>query len=305
MYGWQALTAPQYQLAESPFWHPEEQRLYWIDIVGCTICRTEEQMHQVDTWQLPEEPGCIAPVRGGGLVMALRGGIYYAPTWHGSLRRVATLPYDSASVRANDGKCDALGRLWVGTVDASKTGQAALFCVDCTDGSVRITCHASGAHTANGLAWSPDQRLLYWADTPQHCVYQWHYDLPTGATSHRKEWLRWNAKPAGWKSLDPGYAGRPDGATIDSNGDYWVAMYEGGCIEQYTDQGKRVAEHPMPVRCPTMPCFGGADLCTVFVTTARYGRSQLELDAYPYSGAVLHKRMPTPGTPVSYFVWNG
>ncbi len=305
MDNWQRLTTEHYQLGESPFWHPQEQRVYWVDIVAQAICRTDFASQNVERWVLSSEPGCIAPVRGGGLVMALRSGIYWSRSWQGRLEWLATLPYDPSTVRANDGKCDAHGRLWVGTVDTNKKRQGALYCVDCTGLSPRVTCHITGVNTANGLAWSPDQHTLYWADTTQHSVQQWDFDLASASIHDQREWMRWPPKPDTWKPPQKGYQGRPDGACVNRNGEYFVAMYEGQCIEQYDKTGVLVERHSIPVLCPTMPCLGGQDLRTLIVTSARHGRSKAELAQIPDSGAIFYKRVKTPGLPVEFFVRPG
>src|SRR4029078_10655098 len=84
-------------------------------------------------------------------------------------------------------------------------------------------------------------------------------------------------KPAGWKPGDAGYGGRPDGAAVDVEGNYWVAMFEGGRILKLSPGGDTLADIPVPARCPTMPCFGGADLKTLYLTTARHNRPEAEL----------------------------
>jgi sugar lactone lactonase YvrE len=303
MQNWQQFTAIAHGLAESPFWHPQEQKLYWVDIVAKTICRTDMRGAWVEQWHLPSEPGCIAPRQGGGLVMALRSGVFTAPTWKGALQHIATLPYDPGLVRANDGKCDGRGRFWVGTVDETKCQQrAGLYCIDATGPAVQVHCVLSDATTANGLAWSPDQATLYWADTAEHQVWQWQFEVDTATLSHKKNFLQWPVKPHGWEPLQAGYGGRPDGATVDRQGNYYVAMYEGGCVEQWSAQGTMLARYATPVPCPTMPCFGGHDLKTLFVTTARHGRSSSELSQHPNAGAVFYRQAGIPGVPVDSFV---
>jgi len=128
---WQSVVPATYGLGESPFWHPQEQTLYWVDIAGRQILRANVYMREVQAWDMPSEPGCIAPAASGGLVIALRHGIFRAHGWGGALEPVAVLDYDSATVRANDGKCDAMGRLWVGSYDETKSAHAAaLYCID-------------------------------------------------------------------------------------------------------------------------------------------------------------------------------
>src|SRR5690606_29066416 len=125
---WSALGSTPSELGESPFWQADEGRLYWVDIAGKAALRTQigtdSATRSVEHWPLPDEPGCMAPARTAGApngwVLALRSGIYRAQHWGGALVRIAQLPYDPAHERANDGKCDPLGRLWVGTRDERK-----------------------------------------------------------------------------------------------------------------------------------------------------------------------------------------
>ena len=299
---WTRLHAHACALGESPFWHPQEQALYWVDITGRQLLRMRAGALQ--TWDMPSEPGCIAPAHRGGLVIAMRDGIFRAHHWGGELSCIATLPYDAATVRANDGKCDALGRFWVGTVDETKSARAAaLFCVDARDANApaRITRHVSGALTGNGLGFSPDNTRLYWADTPTHAVDAWDFDLQTQALRDRRCLARFDAKPAGWQFTDSGYGGRPDGAAVDVQGNYWVAMYEGARLCQFAPDGSLLAHYATPAQCPTMPCFGGPDLQTLYLTTVRHGRSDAELARYPDAGCVFAMRAPLPGLPVQLF----
>lgn len=299
---WQTVGAGHYELGESPFWHPLEQRLYWVDIPGKKILRAQPSTGLVEAWDMPSEPGCIAPATQGGLVMALRHGVFRARSWGGALEWITTLPYDSSTVRANDGKCDPLGRFWVGTIDEPKASRAGeLFSIDCRPGTPVVQRQAGDALTANGLAWSPDARTLYWADTPQHLVHAWDYDLAANTLSAHREHLQFPPKPAGWTFEDQSYAGRPDGAAVDVLGNYWVALFEGRRIRQFAPDGRLLQEIETPAQCPTMPCFGGEDLQTLFVTTARHGRSAAELAQFPNSGAVFCTRVQTPGLPVNFF----
>jgi sugar lactone lactonase YvrE len=306
---WRVVSPETYALGESPFWHPTEQTLYWVDIAAQKILRANVYMGTVETWQMPSEPGCIAPAASGGLVIALRHGVFLAPDWCGALQPLVTLPYDTATVRANDGKCDALGRIWVGTIDEPKASRAAeLFSIDCRGGrSPQVKRHAGDALTGNGLAWSPDDRTLYWADTSGHVVHAWNYDLQANALGAHRIFQQLLPKPARWQfdvsTADgrPAYGGRPDGAAVDVQGNYFVAMYEGQRICQFAPDGRLVAEFPVPAQCPTMPCFGGEDFKTLYVTTARHGRSAAELAAFPQSGCVFSTRVDVPGLPVNFF----
>ena len=133
---WQGVTTTPNQLGESPFWHPREQMLYWVDIAGKKILRCNVLMGTVDTWPMAAphdlEPGCIAPALGGGLVMGLRDGVYRARQWGAELSSLYKFTHDNAITRANDGKCDVQGRFWIGSVDESRAHSGAeLISLDC------------------------------------------------------------------------------------------------------------------------------------------------------------------------------
>jgi sugar lactone lactonase YvrE len=300
---WQTLHPTPYELGESPFWHPQEQLLYWVDIPGKKILRAQADGGALQVWNMPSEPGCIAPAASGGLVIALRHGVFSARTWGGALEPVAVLPYDPATVRANDGKCDALGRFWVGTIDEPKASRAAaLFSIDARQsGQAVVQRQAGDALTGNGLAWAPDDRTVYWADTPHHIVHAWDYALASNALSAHRTFLQFAPKPVGWTFEDASYQGRPDGAAVDVMGNYWVAMFEGGRICQFAPDGALLAQYATPAQCPTMPCFGGPDMQTLFVTTARHGRSAGELAHFPESGCVFSTRVSVPGLAVNFY----
>jgi sugar lactone lactonase YvrE len=300
---WQTLTPEPDGLGESPFWHAQEQRLYWVDIPGQRVARVRVNGLQaegaVEHWPLTEDPGCIAPVEGGGLVLALRSGIYLARVWGGPLHKLADAPYDTSKQRFNDGKCDAQGRFWAGSLYEPK--DQALGVLYMLDGR-GLHPMAGGVTTANGLAWSSDGRTAYWADTAAHKVLAFDFDSATGRLSGERLFHQRPPKPAGWAwGSDVPYGGRPDGAVVDAEGCYWSAQYEGQRLLRLSPAGEVLAEVPTPVPCPTMPCFGGEDLKTLFITTSRQGRSPQELAQYPDAGCVLAMRVEVPGLPVQCF----
>jgi sugar lactone lactonase YvrE len=313
---WNTVVPDTYLLGESPFWHPQEQMLYWVDISGKQVLRANIYMGSVETWDLPCEPGCIARAISGGLVLALRDGVYRATTWCGPLKPLVKLDYDPTHHRANDGKCDALGRFWVGTLDETRTARnAALYCIDAravTQTAMPRVDRVLGAPslpatTANGLAFSPDNRHLYWADTPSHTVWAWDQEADSTALSAQRVFASFNPKPEGWVSnprdaLNGGYRGRPDGAAVDVQGNYWVALFEGRRVCQFSANGDVLAEFHVPMQCPTAVCFGGEDLKTLYLTSARHHRSPAELTAFPLSGGVLSMRVEVAGLPVNFFM---
>ncbi len=162
-----------------------------------------------------------------------------------------------------------------------------------------MTRQAAGITVSNGLAWSPDGRTMYWSDTKAHTVYAFDVDAASGELGPRRVFASFTPKVAG-ASLD-GYGGRPDGAAVDVEGCYWVAMFEGQRLLRLAPDGALLREVRLPVRCPTMPCFGGADLKTLYITTARENRPAAELAAQPLAGCVLSLRVDVPGLPANLF----
>jgi sugar lactone lactonase YvrE len=301
---WRAVVAERDALGESPFWHPAERKLYWVDIAGRQVRRCDPATGAAQSWPMPSEPGCIAPVNGGGLVIALRDGIYRANGWGDVLVLVARFNHDVTTTRFNDGKADPAGRFWAGTMyEPRDARKAELYSIDMRDAAGAppvIELKATNAVIANGLAWSPDTRTVYWSDTPNHVIHAWDWDAVGNGMSHHRVFQQFAGKPAGWQPGDPGYGGRPDGAAVDAQGNYWCAMFEGQRLLKISPAGPVLAEIALPVRCPTMPCFGGPDLKTLFVTSASAKRPADELAALPDSGRVIATEVDVPGLPVNF-----
>ena len=157
---------------------------------------------------------------------------------------------------------------------------------------------AGGATVANGLAWSPNGRTMYWTDTKAHTIYAFDFEPATGEIGGQRVFASFPLKQDG-QSLDS-YGGRPDGAAVDAEGCYWVAMFEGQRLLRLSPTGEVLREVKLPVRCATMPCFGGADLKTIYLTTAREKRPAAELAAQPWAGCVLAFDVDVPGLPVNF-----
>jgi sugar lactone lactonase YvrE len=204
-------------------------------------------------------------------------------------------PYDTAHERFNDGKCDPLGRFWAGTIwEPRDAPKAALYCLS----RGKLAKKADGITTSNGLAWSPSGRTMYWSDTKAHVIHAFDIDVMDGEPSGQRVFARFEPRREG-EPLSS-YGGRPDGAAVDAEGCYWVAMFEGQRVLRLSPEGEVLAEVRLPVRCPTMPCFGGDDLKTVFVTTARQNRPPAELADQPLAGCVLAFDVEVPGLPVNF-----
>ncbi len=282
-------------LGESPLWHPVEQCLYYCDIPGHRLHRLDPTTARLDTWDFETDVSACVPARRGGLVLTLRSGIVHFDPATGASTSLVAAPYDPARERFNDAKCDPAGRLWAGTIyEPRDPPLAALYCLDETG---RLTRRADGITVSNGLAWSPDARTMYWSDTKAHTIYAFDYDLVRGDLGERRVFARFERRAEG--QLLESYGGRPDGAAVDAEGCYWVAMFEGARVLRLSPRGEVLHELRLPVRCPTMPCFGGPDLRTLYITTAREKRPAEELDAQPWAGRVLQVRVDVPGLPAA------
>lgn len=280
-------------LGESPVWHAAEQALWYCDIAGHRLHRFVPATGACSRWDFHTDVGSVALCRDNRWLVALRDGLWrFDPASDERVRLVAA-PYDPTEERFNDGKCDPAGRFWVGSIDEPRRpGRAALWCfADAT-----LTRRQSGITVSNGLAWSPDALAMYWADTAAHTVWAFDFEPASGAMTHRRVFASFPAKPAHGLA---GYGGRPDGAAVDAEGCYWVAMYEGGRVLRLSPAGEVVAEVRVPARCPTMPCFGDADLKTVYVTSASVNRPAEELAEFPHPGCVFAFRVDVPGVPIA------
>ncbi|MCF8205597.1 MAG: SMP-30/gluconolactonase/LRE family protein [Methylotenera sp.] len=289
----QPLGAHRCLLGESPLWHPDEAQLYCVDIPGRQVLRWRAGADAPDVFAQDAEPGCIAARVGGGLVVARRDGLWALDTQTGATTLLAAPPYDPERQRYNDGKPDAAGRFWVGTLSDAREPEASLYRI----GSQGAEPQIHGIVTANGLAWSPDGRLLYRSDTKAHTVWCHDFDVATGHVGTGRVFAQF-APRAPDQPLNT-YGGRPDGAAVDESGAYWVAMFEGARLLRYAPSGELLEDIALPVRCPTMPCFGGDDRRTLFITTAREKRPADELAREPWAGAVLTLRVDVPGLPAA------
>jgi sugar lactone lactonase YvrE len=275
-------------LGECAIWSTRDDALCWVDIRAPAFHRFDPATGRNLTAAMPCAIGCFAVRARGGYVAALRDGIWLLGANGEPERRMIDAPYDTATHRFNDGRCDPRGRLIVGTMNEAKDGPTAkVYRVD-----PDFTLHElfGGITIANGLAWSPDGRTMYHADTETRTVHAFDYDLDTGTPRNPRVFVRWS-----------GATERPDGAATDSVGNYWVAFYGGGKVVQVSPHGQVLAEHPLPAMCPTMPAFGGPQLRTLYVTTARQQRPAEELAQLPESGGIFSKGVDVAGLPEPRF----
>jgi sugar lactone lactonase YvrE len=234
------------------------QRLVFVDIPGRCLYRLDPKTRALQVDAVDEDIGCVSPARGGGFVAGLRSGIWLLNASGAKARLLAANAENPQTNRFNDGRVDPRGRFIAGTLDEPKAGgTAGLYRYD-RRGLAKLS---EGLMTSNGLAFSPDGRTMYHSDTPRFVIYRYDYDPDTGSAVNRRVFVQ----------LQPTASdrGRPDGAAVDAEGCYWTSLYEGSRIQRYSPEGALMAEYQVPTRNPTMPAFGGSDLKTLFVTTAR------------------------------------
>jgi len=275
-------------LGECPVWSARERVLYWVDINAPSLNRFDPVTGRNHAMPMPESIGCFALRAVGGFIVALRGGVWLARADGTLERKVADAPYDPAHHRFNDGRCDPQGRFFAGTMNEKRDAHtAALLRIDA---DYTMTPILGGLMISNGLAWSPDGRTMYHADTPTQVVRAFDYDAATGTPSRPRVFAQWN-----------GENDRPDGGAVDSAGNYWTAFYRGGKVLQLSPRGETLAEYPVPAMCPTMCAFGGPDLTTLYVTSARQMREPDELTRLPHSGGIFAMTVAVPGVPEPAF----
>lgn len=279
------------ELGEGTLWSVREQALYWVDILGRRLCRFRPADRARDSWPFDEEISAVAErAQGPGLLVTLRRGFaLFDPDCPGEPARYLHQPAEPASNRFNDGKCDPQGRFWGGTMDRDcREATGALYRFD-ADGS--CTRHESGITVSNGPTWSADGRTMYFNDTAPNRVLAYDFDPEAGALSGRRTWLR---LPQG--------EGYPDGMTTDAAGRLWICHWGGACVSCHDPvSGEELTRIELPVAHVTNCAFGGPDLRTLFVTSARQQRADDELARLPQSGGVFAMRVDVPGLPEPTF----
>jgi len=275
-------------VGESAIWHEVESALYWVDIEGLTVNRLHAASGKFSSWKMGSNPSALAIDDNNFLVVATRERLLRLNTTDGAETPIADAPYDTSKVRFNDGRVDPAGRFWIGTMYEPRDQPAAEMYVLARD---NLRCAWRGGMTnSNGLAWSLDGRTMFHADTTTHRIDCYDFDVATGEHSNRRTILTFPTDKTA-----PDYGGRPDGATMDAEGMYWVAMFEGGRVLRISPTGEILREIKLPVRCPTSVCFGGPDLRTLYITSASQGRSNEEIAQYPHTGKVLSVRLDVAG----------
>ncbi len=242
-------------IGEGPVWDVQEQRLYWIDVVGSRVFRCTADGRELRAWDLPAEIGSLALRRGGGAVLSLATGFHFLDFQTGETQLIGNPAQDKPHTRLNDGKVDARGRFIVGSMDTREGGRdGELFRLD-PDLSVHQL--DAGFAISNGPCWSPDGSTFYFSDSFSGEIWAYDYDLETGAIANRRTFTK--------AGIAPGMA--TDGSTVDAEGYLWNAQVFAGKLCRYAPDGTvdRVIE--MPVKKVTSVCFGGPDMDILYVTS--------------------------------------
>ncbi|MGQ0664374.1 MAG: SMP-30/gluconolactonase/LRE family protein [Pseudomonadota bacterium] len=275
-------------LGEGPVWCPEEQALYWVDIDKPALHRFAPATGVARSWAMPEAIGCVGLRRGGGAIAGLRSGFAFIDLEIGAVERVYAPEPDKPKNRLNDGRCDRAGRFWAGSmVEDSDRLEAALYRFD---PDRRCRKMAGGIGCSNGLAWSPDTRVMYHADSRQGTVFAYDFDIDTGEIRNRRVF-----------AVAPPGAGSPDGAAVDEEGCYWSARYGGWRIVRHAPDGREIGTLMMPVAKPTMCAFGGEALDVLYVTSAAHKLAPAELAKQPLAGGLFALEVGVRGLPEPRF----
>ena len=264
------------QLGEGIFHAVETGMLYWVDIKkGVVHTRDAGGLHRVI--ETPGPVSFVFPTGPARLMLGLKDGVYQAVD--GKFLPLARLELP-AEHRLNDGKCDPRGRIWVGTICTAEepSDTAALYLLQ--DHELH---EVEGGYTnANGKTWSPDGRIMYHADTSRGMIWQYDYELETGEISNKRAFVRVED-------------GSPDGLCSDSQGRVLAALYGGSGVAVFSQRGDLVEKVDLPVPNVTSCCFGGADLRTLYITTAYDGMEPAEREKHPLAGQVFQARMEVAG----------
>ncbi len=265
-------------LGESPVWSPRDKVLYWIDIKAPAIHRFDPATRTDHSWPVDQEIGSIALRQGGGLVAALRDGFALIGADMTSLEWIVDPESDKPLSRFNDGKCDRQGRFWSGTMHDPPGPPESYF----ERQPVGVLYRLDGDHSCHAMA---DDILV-----SNGLAYD--YDPATGNLGARRTFVEIPEAPG---------RGTGDGATVDAEGYYWSAEFRGSRLVRYAPDGAIDQTVELPVSRPTACAFGGDDLATLFVTSAKIMLSAPELAAEPHAGALLTLDVGVGGLPEAEF----
>jgi sugar lactone lactonase YvrE len=274
-------------LGEGPVWNEDEQVLYWLDIFLPAVNRFNPADGLNQATPLNGPIYAMALCGRGRVIGAFEDGIGFLDIDRGTIEIIGD-PKAGSAVNFNDGKCDRRGRFWTGTM--AKDWESPIGALYRVEASRKITQMDRGIVLSNGLGWSPDDRVMYFTDFGKRVIYAYDFDPEIGEVRRRRPFIQ-----------IPDEAGFPDGMTVDAEGCLWVAHWDGWRVTRYGPDGKPRQVVRMPVQRPTSCAFGGPDLSTLYVTSARMGLSEAQLAASPLAGSVFAIRTDAIGTPEPKF----
>ena len=279
------------ELGEATLWDPVKQVLWWIDIWGRLIHRYDPATGQDDTWEAPEYLGCIGLRAKGGLVLTMVSGFYFFDPATGIFDPITDPEADLPETRFNDGKPDRQGRFWSGTMFEAPGRKiefiGSLYRMD-TDLSVHRMVEGIGC--SNGLAWSPDSKIMYFSDSHSGAVVQYDFDPATGDVVNRRRFID--------MSVSGGVA---DGATVDAEGCYWVTIPVTSRVNRYDSSGRLMRSVILPTDLPTCCEFGGKDLDVLYVTSAVLRRPNAHFVGQSNPGGLFALDVGVKGLPLPPF----
>lgn len=271
------------RLGESPLWDDLRERLFFVDIDGREIHHVTAEGSSHRAWSAPDRPTALGLTTSGRLIVALAHSIAFFDPDSGTFETLVAPDLGGPTVRFNDGKVGPDGAFWVGSMDESpeRAPIAALYRVT-SDG--KIEKKVEGLRVSNGLAWDAPGTTMYHSDTRGPWIDRWTFDPATGAMSERFRLA----------DLDDAQ-GRPDGGCCDAAGFYWSAGITSGQLNRFARDGRLLEHWDLPVDFPTMPCFGGEGLRTLFVTSlARPGTTDSPEATEP-AGSIVAFDAQVPG----------
>ena len=275
-------------LGESPLWDPVTERLFWVDINRCLIHQLDPRTGEITDWPCKTEPGCLGRADNGRLVAGLRDGFYFFSPATGKFEGITDPEPGKPENRVNDGKVDRAGRFWAGTMRDPNPDEpcGALYKLEGQTAFQML----DGIRIPNSLCWSPDNQTLYFSDTRARVIWGFDFNLASGELTNRRLFVDLQ-----------GQLGRPDGATVDTEGYLWSAEYGGGRVVRYTPDGTVDKVVNLPVANVTCPTFGGTDYKTLFITTASQRLTENELAEQPLAGGLFSLKVTVAGLPEPVF----
>jgi len=276
-------------LGESPVWDEAHNRLLWADIDGAAIHAIELGGRRTRKWQLPGKVGSFGLCESDRLVVGLPNGVHLFDPASGDVELLVDPEPERPTNRLNDGKVGPDGAFWVGSMDdrPDKEPVAALYRVTADGGVER---KIGDLTVSNGLAWSGDGGTLFHSDSRGGWIDRHDCDPASGALSNRTRIAELTDEQ-----------GRPDGAAVDVEGAYWSCGVSAGVINRFSRDGALLEKIPLPVPTPTMCCFGGPDMKTLFITSLRVNVAPEILERHPFTGGILTMQTEFAGAPVGRF----